>query len=583
MVGLREKKKVGYVLRITHKSRIKKVKPVLEVIDDFPLVDRNMFSLAREFSDYYACSWGEAIEATLPDKLRRTKKISLTKDLAAAGVTPEEIAPQALLLQDMDGKARFDIYIERIKEALGSGKTAVVLFPDKELAINFSDFVKIKLGIVPAVLFRQGTQELNEWIRIREGKASLAVGTRAAIFAPFNKPGLLIIDEEEDSIYKQDQVPHYNARQVAFMRANISRSQLILGSNSPSLESIYLARKNILKHILISRQKAYPEVRIVDSRRLYRPRRGENAILSRYLQDAVVASLNSNERVLIFLNRSGFATAAVCQQCGLLLKCPRCSVNLVYHFKDNILRCHYCNYRIAPPKVCPECKSGYIRYSGAGAEKIENEVARLFPGAVVGQFGSTLSKDLSGIGIFIATQHIIKHTDLRFGLVAVLNIDNTLNRVDFRSSEKAFSLLAGLLCLTEKKMIIQTAIPHHHCFSALEKKDFNLFYDEELKQRRATGFPPYRHFALLKLRSDKESKVRDAAESLYNKLNGEMKNKNLKVHSLSPGQPPKLRGNFYWQILVSASSAVKISKLLRIYLKDFSHSGIIVTVDIDPV
>jgi len=234
------------------------------------------------------------------------------------------------------------------------------------------------------------------------------------------------------------------------------------------------------------------------------------------------------------------------------------------------------------PSICPECNSGYIKFSGAGTEKIESELSRIFPQARINILeGGNL--DLDNLDIAIATSSIIKQESLMFDLIGVLGIDNALNRLDFRSTEKVFGLLTGLSNLTEKKFLIQTATPSHHCFQALLKNDAGLFYDEELKQRKQLGFPPYKHLVLLKLRCKNEERVKAIAEALFEKMNEINKNRSIEIISVNPSNPAKLRGSFYWQVLIRSGKVLSVNELIKNSLKDFRHSGIIVTVDVDPV
>ncbi|MDI6606424.1 MAG: primosomal protein N', partial [Candidatus Omnitrophota bacterium] len=329
----------------------------------------------------------------------------------------------------------------------------------------------------------------------------------------------------------------------------------------------------------------FPEVKIVDTRNYRNFTKKKKIIFSKFLEDAIYAALNSKEKALLFLNRRGFATLAACLNCGIVLKCPRCNINLVYHLKDNEdLRCHYCNFKMPAPKICPHCNSGYIKYSGTGTERIENELAALFPSAITKRIEGAGELNLSAADIFVATSAAIKHADMKFGVVGVLAIDNSLNHADLRSSEKVFGILAALACLTDKKMVIQSALPGHHCFQALLKKEPVLFYDQELRQRKELRFPPYRHLILVKLRGKKQERVKDSAEYLFERFNKcQQYNRGVKILSLNPGSPPKLRDNFYWQILLSCQSPHRAGRFLKFNLKDFSHSGIIVTVDVDPI
>jgi primosomal protein N' (replication factor Y) len=217
-----------------------------------------------------------------------------------------------------------------------------------------------------------------------------------------------------------------------------------------------------------------------------------------------------------------------------------------------------------------------------GTEKIESELYRIFPQARIKKLDKQNDVNIEGMDIFVATSAIIKEAHFNFNLIGVLSIDNSLNRIDFRSSEKTFGLLLGLLGLTDKKIVIQTSLPQHYLFQALVNKDINNFYDEELKHREQLNFPPSKHIGLVKLRAEKEDRVKEISNALFKRLR-RYKKRNISILSLNPGQPSKLRGKFYWQILVESDNAQKISKFLKTHLKYFSHSGIIVTVDIDPI
>jgi primosomal protein N' (replication factor Y) len=236
-----------------------------------------------------------------------------------------------------------------------------------------------------------------------------------------------------------------------------------------------------------------------------------------------------------------------------------------------------------PPTICQRCNSGYIKYSGLGIEKIESEISRIFAGARVKLLDNHKDLNIESADIFISTSSIIKKDRVSFSLVSVLGIDNSLNRIDFRAAEKTFLNLVGLFTLTDKKMIIQTYLPQHSCFQALKERDLSVFYRDELKQRRQLKFPPYAHIILVKLRGRNEERIKEFSNTLFNKLNTCNKNKDIKIVALNPAQPFKLRDNFCWQILIKGNSPKKINNFLKINLKDFSHSGIIVTVDVDPI
>jgi primosomal protein N' (replication factor Y) len=578
-VSFRNKKAIGYVVKLTKKTKIKNLKSILGVIDETAILSQDLLSLTKELSNYYCCSWGQAIETALPRELREGKII---KSLNEPKQTSAQYDPKVILIHDPGGELRWDIYLAQISEALNDNKSAIILLPDVPSVLKAKDRIISSLHIMPALLYRDEPGELKEWLKAKGGENNIVVGSRSSIFAPFSNLGLVIIDEEQNSVYKQDQVPHYHARDIAFMRINRERAKLILGSTQPSLESYYLAKNSRIEYKYVVNKTGFPDIKIIDTRLMRTVSAQRKIILSKYLEDTIASVLNTKGKILLFLNRKGFATFSYCSYCGIALKCPRCNISLVYHFKDNILNCHYCNFKMALPTICPNCNSGYIKYSGIGTEKIESELCRLFPQARIKRLERQVVLDLNDADIFISTESIIKQTNYRFDLIGVLGIDNSLNLINFRSTEHTISLLVSLLRLARQKIIIQTNIPNHYCFQALLNNDINIFFNEELKHRKELYLPPYRHIGLVKLRGKKEEKVKDVSIALFNKLKAHQ-NKNIDIVAVNARQPAKLRGNFYWQILIKSSDAKNISKFLKIYLKGYKHSGIIVTVDIDPV
>jgi primosomal protein N' (replication factor Y) len=579
-VNLRNKKELGYVVGTSAQTDIKKIKPILDIIDDVPVLDKNLLLLSRKLADYYCCSWGEAIEVFLPQDLRKGKKIS---GLISPPKRLYNANPEVILVHSPDENARWDFYIEQIRENLAKKLSAILLFSEKRAVLKAEAMIKKIVGLKTQVLYRKQPDELDEWAKIKNGQTKVIIGTRSSIFSPVNDLGLVIIDDEQNSVYKQEQVPHYHAREVALMRVGLEKAKLVLGSYAPSLESIKLCRENKIKYKLLRRQANLAQISFADSRNFPLSDRKNRLILSRYLQDSIVSTLNAQAKTLIFLNRKGFATFATCSSCGKVMKCPRCNINLVYHFYKQLLSCRYCNFKIAPPKICPDCNSGYIKYSGVGTEKVESELSRIFPQGRIKRLEAQEAIDLGSADIFIATQAVIGHIECNFDLVAVLGIDNSLNHVDFRSAEKTYGLLAALSCLTDKKMIIQTSLANHHSLRAVRDYEPDIFYDEELKQRKELRFPPYSHFVLIKCRGRNEEKTKAVSDNLFEKLTQTKLPRTVKVISLNPGQPAKLRGNFYWVILLSCAKPIILSKFIKINLKSLKHSGIIVTVDVDPV
>ena len=582
-VNFRNKKEVAYVVGLNNKTKIKKLKEVSALLDQTPVLDKTMLLLTKQLSEYYCCSWGEAIETALPEELRKGKtvKSGTVSVFLESERRKIEAAPGLIFVQGQD---RMPFYLKQIKETSFSKQSVIFLFNDITAAEKAKEEIRKSLGIEAFISFRKQPKELEVWEKIRLSEYCVVLGSRSTIFSPVNNLGLIIVDQEDDRVYKQEQVPHYHAREVALMRAKITGANLILGSQSLSLESFYLAQKEGLEFEIIPSKAGYPLVKVIDLRRLAYAERKSKSIFSKFLADAIYATLADKGKILLVINRKGFATTAACHNCGAPLKCPRCNINLVFHFDEDKLKCHHCNFKMEVPKICPVCNAGYIKYSGIGTEKVESELARIFPQAAVKIMDEQkASTNLADADIIVSTGSVAKQQVLlNFDLIAVLAIDNSLNRVDFRASEKTFSLLMGLAGLTSKKMIIQSANANHHCFQALIKSDPKLFYEKELAQRKQLNFAPFKHMILLKVRGLDLEKVKKASADLFQKLNNAATT-SIKVLALNPGQPPKLRGNFYYQILMRASSAEKASHFLKLHLKDWHYSGIIVTVDVDPI
>lgn len=589
-VNFRNKKEIAYVVGLNHKTKIKKLKEVLGLLDQTPVLDKNMLLLTKKLAQYYCCSWGEAIEAALPEEIRKGKIKGDGSVFLGLDVRKTDPSPLVRHVYDtakhvfLQGQERMPFYLKEIKEALAAKQSAIVLFSDIGEAEKAKEQIHKSLGVQAFVSFRKQEHEFQIWEKIRQAEYCIVLGSRSSIFSPVNNLSLIIIDSENDSVYKQEQVPHYHAREVALMRAQISGAKVVLGSRCLSLESFYLAQKEKSGLEIILPKAAYPLVKVIDLRRLAYAERKSKPILSKFLADAISATLAEKGKILLVINRKGFATVAACHNCGASLKCPRCNINLVFHFEENELKCHHCNFKMEAPKICPNCNAGYIKYSGTGTEKVESELARIFPQAVIKIWDEQKSgAAFPDADIIISTSSVAKQEGvLSFDLVAVLVIDNSLNRVDFRAAEKTFSLLWGLTGLSSKKIIIQSANANHYCFQALIKNDPQLFYQEELRQRKQLNFAPFKHMILLKIRGPDLEKVKKASADLFQKL-GDIKTDSMKILSLNCGFPPKLRGNFYYQILMRALSAEKASHFLKLHLKEWHYSGIIVTVDVDPV
>lgn len=581
-IHFRNKKEIGYVIGVSDKTDISSVKPIIEVIDTAgPLLSKPFLDLALRLSRYYYCSLGEAIAAGLPMALRRGRPVPGTASIPA--VSAPHSQPRRLLIHDLDVDGRIPEYQDHAQVWLQQQKSVIVLVPDKDAAGRMHKVMEARFPGMVCVLLREGAQEIQQWLHARNTSPVLVIGTRSAVFAPVHDLGCIIIDEEHDYGYKQDQSPHYHARDVAMMRCDIEGADFIAGSAAPSLEMMHAVAKGEAAREVIPRSRTLAQVRIVDMKKLPLVSKRQKITVSGYLENAMLTTMAAGGKVLIFLNRKGYATLAICSHCSKVFQCPRCSVNLNFHYESKVLRCHYCNYSVAPPTICPECNAGYVRFLGAGTEKLENELCRKFPKAGITRWESGMPLAYDDADIIIATQAGIRHAQARFGLVAMLGIDNALNHVDFRSAEKAFGTMACLFGLADKQIVVQTNMPDHYVLRALTQNDPDIFYQEEFRQRKQLSFPPYRHFALIKFRGKLEEKVARAARSAYDGLAHAVKPAGISIVSVNPAQQSKLRGNYYWVILIACKDIGRLYVFLKKHLTAMRYSGIIVTVDVDPV
>lgn len=579
-VPFRNKKLTGYIVGLAASTDIKKVRPLYGIIDDTPVLNANLLKLTRELSDYYLCSWGEAIECALPIPLRKGKPVGALK---ATHKTNNPLkTPHSILLHNLNREGNLEFYLRAIKENTDSDRPIIFLSPEIEHALRAQKFISDKLGLESALLHSRQTdnEHLSEWLKIKNGEVKIAVGTRLAVFSPFNETGLIIVDNEADPSYKQDQTPHYHVRETAFMRSKIEKSAVLLGALNPSLEALHLAKTGKIEYAFTDK-KSFPEITVINMKTGAGYQKQKTG-LSYQLQSLIDQALKEKQKILVFLNRKGFATTATCPNCHKTLSCPRCNANLVFQFKSNLLTCRYCNYKMAAPNLCPQCDASYIRYSGIGTEKIESEFSRLFPAARITQIQEDGFK-FGETDILVSSRPLLGKIKESFDLTAVVSIDNALSRADFRAGEKTFALLLELLTQTDKKLIIQTYLPSHYCFWALLNKNINSFYEEELKFRKQLSLPPFSHIIIIKIRGKNIDKVKERSKSLLEQLNASNKGKKIEIKTLDETSREKLRGNFYSYISVKSNSLKKALQLINKNIQDFRHSDIIVTADVDPL
>ena len=444
-----------------------------------------------------------------------------------------------------------------------------------------------------------------QWQRIRLGAIDVVVGTRSAVFAPLSGVGLIIVDEEHDASYKQEESPRYNGRDVALVRGQSVGALVVLGSATPSMESYYNAMSGRYERVVLEGRvlgRPLAAVTIVDMRVEY-AEIGHEAILSRALAEAIQLRLTRGEQSLVLLNRRGFARAVFCRQCAGTLDCQNCSVSLVVHGTGRAPRaqCHYCNYSIRVPRQCPVCAGPYLEQTGFGTERIEAEVARIFPGARVarldrdavrrrGALGALLSRFHDGtIDVLVGTQMIAKGHDFpRVTLVGVISADVGLGLADFRASERTFQLLtqvAGRAGRGEQpgEAIVQTLYPTHYSVQMACRQDYPAFYECELHFRRTMRYPPLVSLVNVVVRAIRFADAMDAAADLVRRLRATERERDFRVLGPAPASLGKLRSEYRAQVLLKGANRKRMREALASVLADRPDLARRTVVDVDPL
>jgi len=526
------------------------------------LEDRGLIEISSQISerDPYA---REEILPTQPIVLNPAQSTALEKIIRAmdtrprdAGATPQSSDAAAksstFLLHGVTGSGKTEIYLQAIAHALEQGKGAIVLVPEISLTPQTVERFKArfssgKLQTLVAVLHSHlsSGERHDEWHKIRQGRARIVIGARSAIFAPVEPLGLIIVDEEHEHTYKQEEAPRYHARDVAIVRGQMENAVVVLGSATPSLESFYNASKG--KYTLLELpervdDQKMPHVRVVDMRQAAMKEKGP-PIFSRQLKEAISDRLERGEQTILFLNRRGYSTSLTCEKCGYVAACPNCSISLTYHRTGTKLLCHICGHLEQVPSVCPneKCRNPAIRYSGTGTQKVEEVLGKLFPKARVKRMDADVMKRkddyrrvlgdfrVGKIDILIGTQMIAKGLHFpNVTLVGIIYADLALHQPDFRAGERTFQLLTQVSGRAgrgdvEGEVFVQSFTPFHPAIQFARRHDFNGFYEQEMEFREQLKYPPVSRVALLTLKGRNEEKVKFSAEHLKKELEKRLK------------------------------------------------------------
>ncbi|NIS60521.1 MAG: primosomal protein N' [Proteobacteria bacterium] len=514
------------------------------------------------------------------------------------------------LLYGITGSGKTEIYLRAIERVIEGGRQAIVLVPEisltPQLIGQFLERFSGRVATLHSGLSRG--ERYDEWRRIREEKVDIVIGARSAIFAPFERLGMIIVDEEHETSYKQEEKLRYNARDVAAVRAKLCNAVLILGSATPSLEAYHNAVAEKFRLLKLDERiegRPLPSVEIVDMRR----EEGKGVVLSENLRKALGENLAIGRQSLLFLNRRGFASFIQCPDCGFVFKCPNCSVSLTHHFRGKKLVCHYCNYAIMVPDLCPDCQGSRIRSFGIGTERVEEEIRKMFPRATVDRMDRDttrrkrshhriLKRVKSGeTDILVGTQMIAKGHDFpNVTLVGVICADLSLNFPDFRSSERTFQLLTQVAGragrgMNPGKVIIQTFNPGHYSIQMARDQDFTKFCREELRFRKELGYPPFSRLINIRIEATSQNRAVKSSEEM-----GEWGRKLLKkrfygtgIEILGPSPAPlvKIKGKYRYQMLIKGTRVKPLHRFVEELVgetkKRWPVRGIGLTIDVDPI
>ena len=507
------------------------------------------------------------------------------------------------LLHGVTGSGKTEVYLQSISHILDEGRTALVLVPEIALTPQLVKRFKRRFTCGMAVLHSglSDGERYDEWRRIRRGEAAIVIGARSAIFAPLERIGMIVVDEEHDASYKQSEGLRYNARDLALVRGKMEHACVVLGSATPLVTTFHAAQGGKLGYLHLPvrvRDLPMPVVELVDGR----GRKGETFLPE--LTKALEKNINQGGQALLFINRRGFATFLICGECGHVLHCPNCSVTLTYHRRKERHYCHYCDYSIPAPSLCAECQSPEITLLGRGTERVEEEAQALFPTARISRMDRDTTRGRGGharilkgledgsIDILIGTQMIAKGHDFPgVTLVGVVSADSTLNIPDFRSAERTFQLITQVMGRAGRgdapgRVVVQSLAPEHYAITRAVSHDFAGFYAEELEFRREAGYPPFAHLAALLFSGNSAAEVEkggEAAARLLIKIKQELK---TRVEILGPTAAPlaKVRGRYRWQILLKSSLRKDLHRLLARFKEKLRLPTVVrISIDIDPV
>jgi primosomal protein N' (replication factor Y) len=525
-------------------------------------------------------------------------------DLIAAGIGTGSFC--TFLLHGVTGSGKTEVYLNAIESALNAGRGALLLVPEIALTPAVAGQFYARFGDRVAILHSafSDSERADQWRRIRAGGASVVVGTRSGVFAPVPNLGLIVVDEEHDSSYKQEETPRYNGRDVAIVRAQAANACVVLGSATPSLESRFNASSG--KYTLLElpdriADRPLPTVEVVDMRQEFLETR-KHAIFSRALIEAIRGRLENNEQAMILLNRRGFSTFVACRSCGERVQCINCAVTLTYHRRDRRLLCHYCGYAEKVPSACPKCGGEHVHFVGAGSERVEDELHGEFPEARIARLdrdtvtGKRQFEDIlqnfreRNFDILVGTQMIAKGHDIpNVTLVGVVSADVGIGMPDFRAAERTFQILTQVAGRAGRghlpgTVYMQTINPDHYAIRLAAQQDYAGFFEKELQFRRFMKYPPFAAMANVLIRAPKQEDALRMATELGQHVTPAPEN--MRIMGPAEAPVPRLKAEFRYQLLIKSGSRKDLNALLK-KAQEFGRTqkwnATALVIDVDPL
>jgi primosomal protein N' (replication factor Y) len=549
--------------------------------------------------DPFESAVGPIVEAGFDRRLTTEQAAAVDRLTALAGGEFH-----VALLHGVTGSGKTEIYLRLAGRVCQQGCQVLLMVPEIALTPSVAALFRAAFGERVAIQHSalSDGERHDQWQRIRRGEVDLVIGTRSAVFAPLTRVGLIIVDEEHDSSYKQDETPRYHGRDVAIVRASREKALVVLGSATPSMETYNHARTGKYTHVLLERRvldRPLAAMRIVNMREEYAAA-GPDVVISRQLASAIDDRLARHEQVVVLLNRRGYATAVFCRQCGDTFDCPNCSISLTVHTARTgwRARCHYCNYSMTVPRACRKCAAPYLQQTGFGTEKVEHHLREIFPAARIdrvdrdsvrrkGALASLLSRFAAGeIDVLVGTQMIAKGHDFpRVTLVGVISADVGLGLADFRAAERTFQLLtqvAGRAGRGERpgEAVIQTLYPEHYSIQLATRQDYAAFFEREILYRRAMRYPPL--FALVSavVRGRTFQEAMQTATEIVRRLDPVLSAGGTRVLGPAPAPLARLRGE---QFFLKGVRRAEMRNALNTVLDGMREIRRRVTVDVDPL